>query len=125
MQKEISQKKIKELADIQRSIAEKYKEYDRLSIEQEKHDKMQEIENKKQELKNEAESYEMYKKQRIENLYVDSNGKNTAVSHMPVKELKSSNKIQKLEIGEEEVTDPERIIQILCEKHKDLVGGKF
>ena len=44
---------------------------------------------------------------------------------MPVKELKSSNKIQKLEIGEEEVTDPERIIQILCEKHKDLVGGKF
>ena len=62
---------------------------------------------------------------KICNFYIESNGKNTAVSYMPVKEPKSSNKIQKLEIGEEEVTNPERIIQILCEKHKDLVGGKF
>ena len=57
---------------------------------------------------------------------MDNNGKNKAASFMPVKETRTQNSIRKIKVSEEEETDDiMKIVKILEEKHKGLVGKKF
>ena len=56
---------------------------------------------------------------------MDNNGKNAA-SFIPVKETRTQNSIRKIKVSEEEETDDiMKIVKILEEKHKGLVGKKF
>ena len=57
---------------------------------------------------------------------MDINGKNKAAIFMPVKETRTQNSIRKIKVSEEEETDDiMKIVKILEEKHKGLVGKKF
>ena len=57
---------------------------------------------------------------------MDNNGKNKAASFIPVKETRKHNSIWKIKVSEEEETnDIIKIVKILEEKHKGLVGKKF
>ena len=126
IQKDITQKKLKELTELQSKIAQQLREYDTETDEEARKVKQQNIEEARQELSQEAENYERAKKVRIEQYYLDNNGKNRAASFIPVKEPKRHNCIKKLKVSEEEeVTDTVRIVKILEDKHKKLVGMKF
>ena len=126
IQKEMTQKKMRELAELQSKIAQHLREYDTEPDEEVRKEKQQVIENARQELSQEAENYERAKKVRIEQFYLDNNGKNRAASFIPVKESRSHNSIKKLKVSEEEeVTDLARIVKILEDKHKKLVGTEF
>ena len=126
IQKDMTQKKLRELADLQNKIAQHLREYDTEPDEEVRKVKQQVIENARQELSQEAENYERAKKVRIEQFYLDNNGKNRAASFIPVRESRSHNSIKKLKVSEEEeVTDLAKIVTILEDKHKKLVGTEF
>ena len=126
LQKEISQRKLKELTDLQSTIAQHLKNLDREEDEEVRKEKIQVIEEARQELTQEAENYERAKKVRIDHYYMDNNGKNKAASFIPVKETRKHNSIRKIKVSEEEETnDIIKIVKILEEKHKGLVGKKF
>ena len=103
VQKDITQKKLKELTELQSKIAQQLREYDTETDEEARKVKQQNIEEARQELSQEAENYERAKKVRIEQYYLDN--KNRAASFIPVKGSKRHNCIKKLKVSEEDQSE--------------------
>ena len=85
---------MRELADLQNKIAQHLRDYDTELDEEVRKEKQQVIEDARQELSQEAENYERAKKVRIEQYYLNNNGKNRAASFIPVKESRVRNSIK-------------------------------
>ena len=86
---------------------------------------MEDLMNLKTDLRNYTDNVEQAKRIRIDNFYLDNMGKNRAASFTVTKEVRASRNIDKLIEQGEEITDRDRILELLHDNYFSTVGNRF
>src|SRR5450830_1492841 len=126
VQTEIISEQKKKLTDINTAIGNTYLEIDNMLPGDPREGELREtLVDLQTRLQNYCENVDLASRQRIENFYATNNGKSTAASFYVTKEKKSNKNFNKLVDGNVEVTDPQRIAELLQENYRGNVGETF